>query len=177
MPTLHDALTLTLDRVEGAKAGKSATLRLEATVEPSEAYQLIAYLPGRDYCTEADEQIMLVTHTDGPSITQDNGALGLLAIVKYYSHIPQEQRRRTLTVMLDCRHYMPGAEQHWWEMHPERRDKIVATGLAERSFIWTRNNLVLIDEAIKAVKQYPWSKVQVSAPERPGVHGGQQAYG
>ena len=208
VPTLHDAPTVTLDRVEGAKviadakAGKSATLRLEATVEPAEAYQLISYLPGRDYGTDADEQIMLVTHTDGPSITQDNGALGLLAIVKYYSHIPQEQRRRTLTVMLDCRHYMPGAErafaeQHWWERYPERRDKIVAmvqaehlgemeyreegeeviaTGLAEHSFIWTRNNPVLIDEAIRAVKQYPWSKMQVSAPERPGVHGGQQAY-
>ena len=50
---------------------------------------------------------MLVNHTDGPSITQDNGALGLLAIVKYFSHIPQAQRPRTLKILLDGRHYMP----------------------------------------------------------------------
>ena len=114
VPTLHDMPGLILDRDAGAqviadaKAGKIATLRLEATVEPSEAVQLIAYLPGKHYGTPQDEQILLVNHTDGPSITQDNGALGLLAIVKYYSNLPQEERERTLTIFLDCRHYIPG---------------------------------------------------------------------
>jgi len=208
VPALYDCPTLTLDRVAGAeviadaKAGKKATLRLEATLEPSEAYQLIAYLPGKDYGTEHDEQILLRTHTDGPSITQDNGALGLLAIVKYFSHIPPESRPRTLTVFLDCRHYMPGAErafsaQSWEEKHPEfrepivalvatehlgemeyaeRGEEVVATGLAEQSQLWTRNNQRLIDEAIKAVKQHGWPRVQVQVPERPGVHGRGQAY-
>ena len=107
---------LILDREAGAqvianaKAGKMATLRLEATIEPSEAMQIIAYLPGKHYGTQQDEQILLVNHTDGPSITQDNGALGLLAIVKYFSNIPQEERERTLTIFLDCRHYIPGME-------------------------------------------------------------------
>ena len=55
VPKLYDSPTLQLSREDGAKviddakAGKSATLRLEATVEPSEAYQLVAYLPGKDY--------------------------------------------------------------------------------------------------------------------------------
>ena len=52
VPTLYDAPTLILGREDGAgviadaKAGKTATLRLEATLEPAEAYP--AYrLPAR----------------------------------------------------------------------------------------------------------------------------------
>lgn len=203
VPSLYDAPTLKLSRedgakvIEDAKAGKLATLRLEATVEPAEAYQLITYLPGKDYGTPNDEQIVLTNHTDGPSITQDNGALGLLAIVKYFSHIPQEQRPRTLVVYLDCRHYIPGMESahiepSWLNRYPEAREKIVAmiqaehmgemdyrevegvveaTGYAEQSYLWTRNNTVLIDAAITAVKKYGWSRAIVSVPERPGIKG------
>ncbi|MDP6993009.1 MAG: hypothetical protein QGF87_01525, partial [Woeseiaceae bacterium] len=106
VPPLHEAPGVVLSRedgakvIEDAKAGKTATLTLQATIEEAEAYQTIVYLPGRDYGTPDDEQILLINHTDGPSITQDNGALGLLAIVKYFSHIPQEHRPRTLTVFL-----------------------------------------------------------------------------
>ena len=206
VPTLYDAPTLILGREDGAgviadaKAGKTATLRLEATVEPAEAYQLIAYLPGKDYGTDQDEQIVLVNHTDGPSITQDNGALGLLAIVKYFSHIPQAHRPRTLTVYLDCRHYMPGMEgEHnepaWLNRHPEARTKIAAvvqaehmgemdyrevdgvvepTGLAEQSYLWSRAHPQLIDAAIAAVRKHGWSRAQVAVPERPGINGGLQ---
>ena len=206
VPTLYDSPTLILSREDGtkviadAKAGKSATLRLEATLEAAEAYQLIAYLPGRDYGTPADEQIVLINHTDGPSITQDNGALGLLAIIKYFSHIPQEHRPRTLTVYLDCRHYIPGmepahSEPAWLNRYPEAREKIVGlvqaehmgemdyrevdgivepTGYAEQSYLWSRNNPVLIDAAIAAVKKYGWSRAMVSVPERPGINGGLQ---
>ena len=206
VPSLYDAPTLKLSRedgakvIEDAKAGKSATLRLEATVEPAEAYQLITYLPGKDYGTPDDEQIVLTNHTDGPSITQDNGALGLLAIVKYFSHIPQEHRPRTLVVYLDCRHYIPGmeaahTEPSWLNRYPEAREKLVgliqaehmgemdyrevdgvveATGYAEQSYLWSRNNPVLIDAAITAVKKYGWSRAIVSVPERPGINGGLQ---
>ena len=72
---------------------------------------MIGYLPGKNYGTDKDEQIILTNHTDGPSITQDNGALGILGIIKYFSNIPQEKRDRTLLIYLDCRHYMPGMEQ------------------------------------------------------------------
>ena len=208
VPTLHDLPGLILDREAGAqviadaKAGKMATLRLEATVEPSEAVQVIAYLPGKHYGTPMDEQILLVNHTDGPSITQDNGALGLLAIVKYFSNLPQEERDRTLAVFLDCRHYIPGMEPahqtvSWLDKYPEAREKIVAmihiehfgemdyrevdgrvepTGLPEQSYLWVRNNQLLIDMAIQAAKIYEVCRLQVVAPERPGVHGGIQQW-
>ncbi len=206
VPTLYNSPTLILSREDGAKviadakAGRTANLKLEAKTETAEAYQLISYLPGKDFGTDLDEQIVLTNHTDGPSITQDNGALGLLAIVKYYSHIPQEKRQRTLVIYLDCRHYMPGMETAhsdtaWLNRFPDHRKKIVgviqaehlgemdyreidgrveAVGLAEQSYLWTRNNPVLIDSAVAAVKKYGWSRAQVSVPERKGVNGGLQ---
>ena len=207
-PTLHNMPWLTLARedggpvIEDAKAGKMATLRLEATIEPSEAVQTICYLPGKDYGTQADEQILLTNHTDGVSITQDNGAIGLLAIVKYFSNIPQAERQRTLTVYLDCRHYMPGMEgahreMSWFDRYPERIEPIVGmiqmehlgemdwrevngrvepVGLPEQSYLWCRNNQFMIDEGIRAVKEHGWKRAQVVCPERPGINGGFQQW-
>ena len=206
VPTLYNSPTLILSREDGAKViddakrGKSATLRLEAVVETSEAFQYIAYLPGAKYGTPEDEQIILVNHTDGPSITQDNGALGLLGIVKYFSNIPQSERPRTLTVFLDCRHYMPGMEDahaapDWFTRFPEKKSNIVGmiqtehlgemdyrevegrvepTGHAEQSYLWTRNNEQLITAAKDAVSKHGWSRAQLSVPERPGMRGALQ---
>jgi hypothetical protein len=206
VPPLHESPGVVLSRedgrkvIEDARAGRTATLTLEASIEESEAYQTIAYLPGRDYGTPDDEQILLVNHTDGPSITQDNGALGLLAIVKYFSHIPQEHRPRTLTVFLDNRHYYPGmeraaAEVNWLNRYPEAKEKLVGiiqaehmgemdfrevdgrvepVGLAEQSYLWSRNNPVLIDAAVAAAQHHGWERVQVAVPERPGTNGGLQ---
>lgn len=206
VPAAYNVPTLTLDRVEGAKviakamAGKTATLRLEARTETAEAYQLIGYLPGRDYGTDKDQQILMVTHTDGPSITQDNGALGILAAIRYFSNIPQEHRPRTLALYLDARHYITGMERAfpdvvWFERHPEMKEavvaimhmehlgelefkevdgKVVPTGLAEHAVLWTRNNPLLIDAAIEAVKQYQPKRITVSVPERPGINGDRQ---
>ena len=198
--------TLYLDRqagaqvIEDAKQGKMATLKLVAEVEPTETYQLIGFLPGKNYGTARDEKIILITHTDGPSISQDNGAFGLLGIISYFSHFPKSARPRTLMVFLDNRHYMPGmerghAKQDWFAKHPEDKKSIVAliamehlgqiefreagrafapTGNVEPSFLWTRNNQVLIDKAIKAVKDNKWPRVMVQSVERPGVHQGPQ---
>jgi hypothetical protein len=206
VPALYDVPTLYLDRgngarvVKDARAKKTATLKLLAAIEPTETYQLIAYLPGKHYGTGQDEQILIRSHTDGPSIAQDNGALGVVGIVKYFSQIPQQERPRTLMVHLDCRHYMPGmeeafAEQDYFARHPESKKKIVAlvatehlgqieykevgevlapTGQVEPSFLWTRPNQKLIDLAIKAVKDNDWPRCSVQAPERPGIHGRSQ---
>ena len=195
-----------VDRVAGAKvvqdalAGKTATLKLLSKLEPAETYQLIGYLPGRHYGTPKDEKILLVSHTDGPAVLQDNGALGLLGIVAYFSHIPQSERPRTLMVYLDNRHYMPGmesafAKEDWLAMKPAERASIVAlvatehlgqiefreigntyepTGRVEPSFLWTRNNPMLIDMAIQAVREHKWPRVMVQCVERPGIHGGTQ---
>jgi hypothetical protein len=130
--------TLTLDRVNGAKvlvdakAGKAATLTLRARFERNTGKAIIAYLPGKNYGTAHDEQVLLATHTDAMSLIEENGGLGLLGIMSYFNHIPQAARLRTLIFYFDCRHFMPGGEASWPQfdyhtIHPERLKPIVAT--------------------------------------------------
>jgi hypothetical protein len=202
VPTLGNVPTLFLDRVAGAQvisdahASKSATLRLVAEMENTETYQLFGYLPGKNYGTPDDEMILLTSHTDGPAISQENGAMGVLGIVRYFSHIPQSERPRTLMIFLDNRHYMPGAESFWsaYNLPDEMLNPVVATigtehlgqleyhetgvdrdiyeqtGRVESAYLWTRNNQTLIDMAIKAVQDNEWPRCQVKAIERPGIH-------
>jgi hypothetical protein len=206
VPANHQMPTLYVDRVAGrqlvadAKAGKKATLKLHGKVEPSETWQIIAYLPGRHYGTEQDQQIMFTTHTDGPSISQDDGGFGLLGVAEYFAHIPKAQRPRTLMFFFDNRHYMPGAErafakQNYLEQHPEIWKKVVATigmehlgqmefaekgevfkptGLMEHSRLHATNNDKLVELAIKAVKDNRLRRVTVEQVDRPGVHGASQ---
>jgi hypothetical protein len=208
VPTHYDAPTLILDRdagktiIEAAASGKSATLRLEAMVQQATTYQLVGFLPGRDYGSPKDEQIILITHTDGPSIAQENGALAVLGIVDYFSHVPQSDRNRTLMVFLDCRHYMPGMEPafsdvDWFQRNPDAEHPIVAhvtlehfgeleygetgddfhlTGRPEPAFIYTTPQQSLVEGAIRAVEQRQWPRAFVHSPARPGIRGGEQGH-
>src|SRR5215475_12356496 len=130
--------TLTLDRVNGAKvladakAGKTATLTLLARFQRDVGKAIIAHLPGRNYGTPLDQQVLLATHTDAMSLIEENGGLGMLGIMSYFNHIPRAERPRTLAFYFDCRHFMPGGEASWpqfdyYEKRPERLRSIVAT--------------------------------------------------
>ena len=130
--------TLTLDRVNGAKvlkdakAGKAATLTLIARFQRDVGKAIIAYLPGRNYGSPQDEQVLLATHTDAMSLIEENGGLGMLGITSYFNRLPRSQRPRTLVFYFDCRHFMPGGEAGWpqfdyYTIHPERLKPIVAT--------------------------------------------------
>jgi hypothetical protein len=130
--------TLALDRVNGAKvladakAGKSATLTLTARFQRDTGRATVAYLPGKDYGTPRDQQVMVATHTDAMSLIEENGAFGLLGIMSYFNKLPRASRPRTLALLFDCRHFMPGGEDSWEEydyfkMHPERLKSIVGT--------------------------------------------------
>jgi len=130
--------TLTLDRVAGAKvladakAGKTATLTLTARFQRDTGRSVIAYLPGANYGTDRDEQILISTHTDAMSLLEENGAFGLLAIMSYYNQRPRASRQRTIVFSFDCRHFMPGGENSWedydyYKIHPERLTPIMST--------------------------------------------------
>ena len=130
--------TLTLDRVNGAKvltdakAGKAATLTLTARFERATGRSHLAFLPGKNYGTPADRQVLLATHTDAMSLIEDNGGLGMIGIMSYYNKLPRAQRPRTLAFYFDCRHFMPGGEDSWpqfdyYSLHPEGLKPIVAT--------------------------------------------------
>ncbi len=87
-------------------SGKATlTLRCDATLTPNaRADSLAATMKGR-----SDEVIFLTTHTDGPNEVNDNGALGVLALAKYWSRMPAGDRNRTLFLSLPTGHYAGGA--------------------------------------------------------------------
>lgn len=206
VPAIYQAPTVFVDRTAGesvvaaAKRGAKATLKLIATVQPVETWQLIAYLPGKHYGTEKDELIQLTTHSDGPSISQDNGPFGLLGVVKYFSQIPQSDRPRSLLIFMDNRHYMPGMERafdehDWFRKNPDLRSRVkavigmehlgqmeyfekgeeyVPTGRADDVRIWVSNNQKMIDLTIQAVKDNELPNTYVRNVDRPGVEGKSQ---
>ena len=85
-----------------AGTGATATVVLEADVVPDTPTDtLIATLPG----LSADEIIIVNTHTDGPNATEENGAIGILALAKYFSRIPNNERKRTMVFPLTSGHF------------------------------------------------------------------------
>ncbi len=187
---------LYLDRIAGklvrqsAMEGRMATLKLLAKREKAESYFLSGFLPGKNYGKDEDEMVLLISHTDGPNISQENGGLGILAIIEYFSHIPQNKRERTLLVILDPQHYVP--ERHavdWYELHPKAARKIVVsigvehlgqleyrekgddflpTGLPEETQLFVQDNDMLIKMGINAVKDNHLSRTLVQCPPRKG---------
>jgi hypothetical protein len=206
VPADYDFPSVYVDAYDGdrvladARAGKMATIRVEGERVESEAYQLVGYLPGKDYGTDRDVQIQLRTHTDGPSISQEDGAFGLLGVVKYMRNIPQAQRPRTLMIELDCRHYMPGGEGGWRDQdyfvkNPRARDKIVGmiamehlgqieyvadgneikpSGRSLPTYLYATNNQRVIDAAYKAAQDNDLPSAIVRCPARLGIRGDSQ---
>ncbi|SUS03373.1 conserved exported hypothetical protein [uncultured Defluviicoccus sp.] len=206
VPADYSFPSVYVDRVQGdllvsdAQARRSATIGVEGERVDAEAYQLVAYLPGRHYGSDQDEQIQIRTHTDGPSISQDNGALGLLGVVKYMSGIAREERPRSLMIELDCRHFMPGAERAWaaqdyFAKNPRARDRIVAlmamehlgqieyvfdgeeirpSGRSLPTWLYASDNQLMIDASYKAVRDNHVASAVIRCPGRPGVHGQSQ---
>lgn len=206
VPPRYDVPTLYLDRNAGAqvvadaKQGRTATITLLAKRERVETYQLIAFLPGRHYGTPQDEKILLATHSDGPSISQDNGPMGFLGVARYFSHIAQSERQRTIMFFVDNRHYMPGMErtfekQSWFANRADAYDGIVAvmgiehlgqieyreigdvfepSGSVDPSRLYCTNNQRMVDMAIGAVKANGFYGASVTNVDRPGIEGESQ---
>ena len=85
-----------------AASGARATVVLEADIFPdTRTDTLIATLPG----SSPNEAIIVNTHTDGPNATEENGALGILALAKYFAALPKGERKRTLVFPLTTGHF------------------------------------------------------------------------
>lgn len=173
---------------EAARAGEIATLTLRASVEPATAWFLTGVLPGRDFGSDDDELVLLVTHTDGPNLTQENGALAVLAVIDYFAKLPAAERRRSLLVLLDPQHYMPGRHRvDWYAAHPglaarivaslgveqfgqreyaEAGDEFLPTGRAETTIVFAQDNARLLQEAIAAVQAEELPRTVVRVPVR-----------
>ena len=202
-PRQFNVPLLMLDRVAGAKvlrdaaAGKMATLVLNAHEEANAAaYETVATLPGRNYGTAKDQAILLATHVDGPSIIEDDGGLAILALLRHYAAIPQEQRPKSIVVYLESRHFVPGTEASYpfdaVKDHPELFKTVVGglalehfgglqfaehgneyspTGKAATTYVWGWPNPFAIAEATAAIKNQKLPRAINAVPARPGING------
>jgi hypothetical protein len=187
---------LYLDRNSGAtvmaaaQQGSEATLRLIAEQEQVEGYFYTGFLPGRNYGQDDDEYVLLITHGDGPNLTQDNGGFAMLSIAQYFAGIAQADRPRTLVIMVDSQHFTPHRHMDdWYAMHPEIVDRIVATigvehlgqreyieqgdkfvqsGQPETTLVFVQDNELLIEGAIAGVKAFELPRTMVQSPPRGG---------
>ena len=173
-----------------AAAGQRATLTLIAYQQPAIPYFYSAVLPGRNYGKTNDEQILLVTHSDGPSLSQENGTLAIVALIRHYASIPRNARPRSLRVLLDPQHYSPGRHTiNWYEEHPEIMRQVVAsvgveqlgqreygitaagyglTGRPEPWQIFVRDDPRLLQLAIDAIVASGVPRTELRVPERKG---------
>ena len=173
-----------------ARNKKEATIRLLAEEEITESYFLYGFLPGKKYKTEDDRFVLLTTHTDGPNLTQDNGAFGIIKIIEKIREIPINQRERSILILLDPEHFTPGRHSiDWFKKHSELSSKISSvvavehlgqmefieknneyglSGKEDRTYIYSQNNQRLIDEVITSVKNNNLRRTYVLCPDRGG---------
>jgi len=108
-----------------AASGASMRLTVNATSHPdTPTDNLWAVLPGK-----TDEVIIVNTHTDGCNACEENGALGVVALAKYFAKVPQSQRNRTLVFLMTTGHFGHGyvrGTQDWRESNPDLMKKAVA---------------------------------------------------
>lgn len=173
-----------------AEQGSAATLTLLAQTAEAAPYFYTAVLPGSDYGTAQDEEVLLVTHSDGPNLTQENGTLGILALLRKFAQLPQAERPRSLRVLLDPQHYSPGRHvTDWYALHPEIMQRVVAvlgveqigqleygeddsgyglTGRPEPWLIYARDDPQLIAAAIEAIDASGVPRTELRVPEKKG---------
>lgn len=86
--------------------GASVRLVLDGEVHPEEGEltdDIVATLPGT-----TDDVVIVNSHTDGISASQENGAVGMLALARYFSSLPKHCRSKTLVFALPVGHFRGG---------------------------------------------------------------------
>ena len=167
---------------------KKATIRLIADEEMTESYFLYGFLPGKRFGSDNDEFVLLTTHTDGPNLTQDNGAFGIIKIIENINKLPLAERERSVLILLDPEHFTPGRHSiDWFKKYSNLSSKISSvvavehlgqmefieeeneyglSGKVDRTYIYSQNNQQLIDEAINSVKKHNLKRTYVLCPGR-----------
>lgn len=185
--------------VEAAKAGKTAAMKLISEFFHADAWNYVCFLPGVNYGTDKDEYVTINVHTDAMSLTQDNGSLGALGICRYFSHIPQAERQKTLLFCIDSRHFIEGFEngniahdpyQVWPELQKKvtvtvglehmgemegaedyEHNTMIPTGRPEYSFMKADDNDFCARILIEAAIDSGLERADIKIDGRPGIHG------
>lgn len=139
---------LYVDRATGsmikARTATGASARLELVVEKHAADSsddIIATLPGA-----TDEGMIVNTHTDGASASEENGGIAVIAMARYFASLPLQCRQRTMVFVLTPGHFnngIGGDTQRFIDKHPEIIAKAVASVTPETSWTtraWPRNS-------------------------------------
>jgi hypothetical protein len=184
MAPLQDLPTLYVDAVTGEKLRRAdrARLRLTATRDRGTTDQLVGVLPG-----STDEIIVVESHTDGPNVFEENGALGVLAIASALSRLPQSERRRTIVFVLATGHFVGSVRSadFFVEGHPElieRADAAVVvehlgatewvddgavyrpTGNVEQAICMVSDRPALLEETIEALEAESLTNTLIATP-------------
>lgn len=108
--------------LDNARRGSRATLTLDATLSPASMVDTVwTVVEGET----AAESILVVTHTDGGNAVEENGALGVLELVRLFTAGPRPERTLVF-VFLGTHLRIPAVTDHglamtaWLEAHPER---------------------------------------------------------
>ena len=125
--------TLYVDRATGTMiqsqivAGAKARLELLVDQHPgSSTDDIIATLPGMS----SSEVVVVNSHTDGTSSSEENGGLGVIALARYFAALPQSCRPRTMIFALTPGHFyggLSGDTGRFVAKHPEIIDKTVGS--------------------------------------------------
>jgi hypothetical protein len=160
--------TLYIDHATGAKLKKrikagnvKARMVLRSTTLPDTGTdEIVAVLPGANGDLNnltKGENVIVASHTDGTSASEENGPLGMLAIARYFAQIPRSQRRRTLIFCFATGHFTGYTEDTQWfiDHHPEVLAKTAATltieHLGQKSFTDDWRNNAYIDDHLPEV--------------------------
>ena len=88
--------------IAAAKRREKATLKLFAEVtEHAPTRTLYAVLIGKS----DKDSILVNTHTDGPNAFEENGALGILSLARYFAAKPIEAREKNIVFSLVTGHF------------------------------------------------------------------------
>ena len=74
---------------DGREGGQDGDADADRAFRAGDGEALIGFLPGKNYGTAADEQVLVAAHTDSMSLIQDNGGLGILGVMSYFNQIPR----------------------------------------------------------------------------------------
>jgi hypothetical protein len=85
-----------------ASSPPSANLTLVADTNPNaQANSITGVIPG-----SSDKEIFLNTHDDGSNIVEDNGAIVVWALAKYFASLPLGQRPYTISFFISGSHFV-----------------------------------------------------------------------
>ncbi|MFD3163310.1 hypothetical protein [Herpetosiphon sp. NSE202] len=107
---------------QAAAQGQQIRFTLEATLtEQSPTESLYVVLPSQT----SNESILINTHTDGPNAPEENGALGLLALVRWFKN--QSLERNLIFIFATGHFQLPQLGKH---------GQATSTWLAEHPALW-----------------------------------------